>query len=861
MPTTVNGIGTHYYGKKNLRTRAGVCAHCGRPVQLSSYETRLWFVLVFIPVFPLGRKQILDFCPVCRRHIAADLEQWEAAKQLDISGALDRYRAAPTPEHAVTVHQMLLSYHQTEQATAFAQSMIEQFPEQAKVFAYLGAAALHLGRPADAERHFARALELRPDLPEARIGVAEAEVRARRLNVARALLDFLERPGAGQLYSLAPLERLALACQQTGQHAEALELFGVLLRELPALGQHAGFRRTVGQSERALGRTPSLLPKQVFSWRRLLGLDGARRVSTVRPRLTWRTLAAVGGVAALVVLGMMLANEFIRRHRVLHVTSGFKVPTTVEIVGVRTVRLLAGVQEVPLPEGDYQVRITGPVRQELRVSLHADYFDRWGDHPAWVVNVGGSALLVHEQVVYGRNPRPAALRFFFGEPLLFLPGVTHAFQPLPASLRVKSGEQLTRTHLEVCRAAPVQACRYLAEQNQTAEAIRLAEWRLRLEPGDEEVLHQYLRLAHATHELDRAERFLRAGLGVRPTQIEWHRLYQGLHNTPPHRPALLAQYDALVQAEPADAGLLYLRGRLSAARREGRVWFEKARAAGPTNPYPHLALGWDELAAGRWAEARPHLARAVELNPANPQFTEVFDTVRLALGEYRGLEADARRRLAAQPFDLPVVIRLATTLVAQERTADAEAVVSDFERAVGAKAGPSGRESSRLARRHLLYARGDFPGLEKHVQSAPGPAAKPFLFQALVEQGRVLEAAGLVPLNERGLVAPLDCLALTAGFHLAGQAEEADTWRKRAAAGLAEGDPDHVQCALWLCGYAPPTAADLDEIVLAPAEKALFLVALTARYPELRASLVAAAKRLMVEHSFPYHMIRRAAAE
>ncbi len=30
MPTTVNGIGTHYYGHKNPTVRHGVCQACGQ---------------------------------------------------------------------------------------------------------------------------------------------------------------------------------------------------------------------------------------------------------------------------------------------------------------------------------------------------------------------------------------------------------------------------------------------------------------------------------------------------------------------------------------------------------------------------------------------------------------------------------------------------------------------------------------------------------------------------------------------------------------------------------------------------------------------------------------------------------------
>ncbi len=53
MPGSVNGIGTTYYGKKELRTRTGACERCHKEADLRSYQTRLWFIIFFIPVIPL----------------------------------------------------------------------------------------------------------------------------------------------------------------------------------------------------------------------------------------------------------------------------------------------------------------------------------------------------------------------------------------------------------------------------------------------------------------------------------------------------------------------------------------------------------------------------------------------------------------------------------------------------------------------------------------------------------------------------------------------------------------------------------------------------------------------------------------
>ena len=862
MPITINGIGTHYYGKKNLQARTGTCAQCGRAVQLTSYDTRLWFVVFFIPIIPLGRKRILDACPACRRHFAADTDKWEAAKQLDVSGALDRYRTAPTPEQAIAVHQTLLGYHQGAQAEQFEKEMIAKFPDNAKVSAYLGFAATQLGRLGEAERHFTRALELRPDLPEARIGVAEAGLRAGRLDEARKLLDFMEKPGAAQLYSLAPLERLAIALQNSGRHQEALDLFGVLLQALPAIGQHPGFRKTVRKSEKALLRPQSLLPKAKFSWRRLLGLDRTRPTVVVRgPRLTWRSLGVLGGLALLFVLVMVVANESIRRHRTLYVVSGFKASATMEIQGVRTMKIPPGVTEVVLPEGDYQVRISGPVQQQMRVQMRADYFDRWGDHPAWVLNVGGSALLLWAQTVYSKSPPPPSLRFYFGEPFLSLQQVTHPFRSLPESLHMKSYEERTLTHLDLFRGEPNQVVGYYIGQKRLPEAMTLAEWRLRLEPGDTEVLNQYYWLGYPTHQTERVAQFLHAGLTNRPVQTEWHRLYQTMRDTPLNNRLLVAEYETMLQAEPANSALIYLRGRVCTNHQEGRKWFERAIAAGPTNPYPQFALGFDEMAAGRWREARPFLERAVQLNPKEPYFPSLLAETMLALGDYAAAESEARRQAAARPFDVRAANLLSEALVAQQKSAEAEAAVGAFERKARQKAGKDADEAINLVRGHLLYALGDFAGLEKQVRQDRSPNGKALLFQALVEQGRAGEASKLLLADGEENAGPQECLVLAAAFRLAGSAAEAEKWKELAVQRLARGDPDHARCAALLRAAGPPSTEQLDEIVVTPQEKAILLAVLAGQHAGQRAELAAAARQLMIARRFPYHLIQRAAHE
>ena len=446
MPTTYNGIGTHYYGKKNLQKRRGTCRSCGRQVELSSYDTRLWFVVLFVPFIPLGRKRILEACPSCRRHFVSDLDKWETARQLEVSGAMEKFRSNPTPEAAIAVHQQMLGFHQISEAAEFQKTMLAQFPDSAKILAYLGAAQEHLGRGSEAMEFYQRALALRPDLPEARVGVARGHVRAGQLDEARKLLDFLEKPGAAQLYSLEPLEVLGRAYQTAGRHQEALDLFAKLIEALPKVAEHAGFRKMVKKSEKALSKDTSVLPKQKFNLKRLFQRTGR---TAGRPVVTTRGLLALGVVVALALLGFIISNEYIRHHRKLYLINAYGQPAAVEIPGVGTVGHFKGLQTLAIPEGHFQARIHGPVEETVEFDVRDGYFDRWFGQPLWLINVGGGALLELTTATYSRDPQPPALAFYTGQSFERFATVTHPFTPLPESIQIQSGSSSTLVRLGV----------------------------------------------------------------------------------------------------------------------------------------------------------------------------------------------------------------------------------------------------------------------------------------------------------------------------------------------------------------------------------------------------------------------------
>ena len=187
MPSTINGIGTRYVSKSNLNAREAACSVCNRNCTLNSYDTRLWFVVLFIPVIPLKRKRIIDMCSLCEYHYAVDADEWEMSKQLNVSGALEKFREQSSVEAALEVHGNLCGFQQFKEATEFREAAIQEFPEDADLLAGFAIQMDSFGQVDDATEFYQQAYDLRPDLPEARLGVAFCPLYSREESTNLAL--------------------------------------------------------------------------------------------------------------------------------------------------------------------------------------------------------------------------------------------------------------------------------------------------------------------------------------------------------------------------------------------------------------------------------------------------------------------------------------------------------------------------------------------------------------------------------------------------------------------------------------------------------------------------------------------------
>jgi Flp pilus assembly protein TadD len=846
MPITVNGIGTTYYGKKNLKSYSGLCEFCRRPAELQEYETRLWFVVFLVPVIPLGRKQILGYCGICQRHRALPLGQWEKLKEEAIAAETQKFSATPDdPQTALNLLQTLSGFSRFEEAEKLAQGIQAHFGDDADVQHRLGQWHDFRNRPAEAQQCYRAALKLDPQHAGARCGVALALMGEGRPDDARALIkappEVSPRQDAGLYVALAT------AYQQANRHDDALDVLQVVLAAYPKLRQDKNIRKLARTSERHAPERAPLVPR-------------------VPP---YRRGAFIAAAAVLVVLGAVAgANLYLAGHRTLHLVNGFRVPVDLQLDDRAPVTLSPNSrQTVTIPEGSHwaAVRAGGKELRKDQFHVTGDFFGRFARGSVFVVNAGAGALLMQEKVTYAVNPVAGGWSNFYANmPYHEFHDIDFAFAPYPETVQLEGGKPTTKSRVSVVDIAPGQIFQLNPGMVAVSQQLRFVETHLQMMPDDKALLQTYVERAMALGRLDQARDFLATGLNANPVRIEWHRMADWMCRDANEEAALRKRYADGLARDPGNAALLYLAGRLETSPASSAAYFDRSIAADPASPYPWMAKAFLLEQSGDLAGAKEALARAVELRPDDADFSTRLYNLRFALGEYAALEQDVRRQLEAEPLRLDLETKLLDLLAASGRMREARAACERYVQnlAVGDPATESQRRTATaLVRLQMLYLEDKLP---QYLQAADDPAlaewASYFRYQANLELGQYDQAVDALAGDTGASRDAFTALQLTIAYRMAGQEDKAVQWQTKACELLDQGMAEQRRVADLLRKAPAVTKDEIYAISVDSPQKAILIVALAQRMPDERPELAALAEKLNYGRGFPHRFLGRAVA-
>ena len=398
-------------------------------------------------------------------------------RQLGVSAALADWQQNPSVEKAVAAHQAMRAFRQQGHAERFMRELQQRFHQDARLKAYHGTMLLEQGRKEEARLQLNEALKLRPELAEARVPMSRILMDDGDPDGAFKMLEFMLHPGSSQLYSLGPLEHLAMYLQPNNRQPEALRIFQHLVEELPAVAQVPAFRASVERTEKALRIKQSVLPPKKFSMHEVL--------FGTRAKLTkWVLFLAVAA------LFFSLRNFWIAGHRTIHVVNAWTEPVSLRISPDRTITVPPGRSTFTLAEGSYRIVVTGPVQEVIPLWIHGDFWGRWTKHPLWVLNPGGAAVLVESTLtIGGRNtlfarqgsvPNSTLLT---GQRAMIFENVEYAFTTLPRNVSLKANEVRSYHQVTSYDGDPIGLVTLLSGQDQAA-ALKVAIAEMQRQPGD-----------------------------------------------------------------------------------------------------------------------------------------------------------------------------------------------------------------------------------------------------------------------------------------------------------------------------------------------------------------------------------------
>ncbi len=845
MPYTLNGVGTWYWGKRDLTVKRGRCDYCGEIADLRSYDTTLFFVVLFVPLFPLSSSRVIDECGRCRRHRVVSLQKWKAAKAHDLQTQIDTMRADPRdPRPAAEAVKLTAAYDDKAEFLRLAATFPASHAQDPSFLAVLGDAYVRFGMLQEGERAYRASFALRED-DAVENALAVTLLKLGRLDEARPIVDSFASVNHA---AARPLVYLTVeAYQAAGRHADALALLNESARTMGELRVDREFQEYVTTSNKHLASGKRIKSGALSLGTKLTGRSsGSFNVARLIPV----------AVIAAVVCGFLLRSIYLGSNRDVWVVNGTSQSYRVSVAGQDRTLLPASATRLTIPEGTHQVIRQGPgsASETVNVTIETNFWTRAFYQPTFVVNPDRLAFLVWEEYIYAQPPRSGAPnRALHSKTLHEIDDIDHAFQPAPANIKAKAGSVTTRHRIDIDRTFGIgDRLSYIENTVGRDAAIEMAKRGIIADPMEEWYILYLQNTLSASEIITLVEPLLSA----RPILIHAHRAYQDASKLARPSADLADDYARLLATEPKNASLAYLAGRSVDDVAESRRLFMLATQGDQPEPLAFRALGYSYFAAAEFEQTCAIALAAREKNIADEPLYSVHRDALMALGQNQ------------QALDLP------------EMQASATSLYSDNFRDVFALSVQTGNRQQALDRVREAIAKSDLPASDREseleyytvmadeiegiVAAAPTPTesvtSAPARYRLALERGQweiaraAIEGSPDNPTTIR--IRPLIlCSAALARDDSAAFNDSLEQWI------VALGNCEHLECrelAKSVKTDAKRAFTLLPDWHADPIDRAMAYVVVAQLHPSVREECVRLARAFNFRKSFPAKLVNAA---
>ncbi|MGB8352658.1 MAG: hypothetical protein WCD79_02095 [Chthoniobacteraceae bacterium] len=847
MPHVINGIGTWHWGKRNIYKETGTCEFCNAFGELRSYDTTLFFVVVFVPLIPIKQERVLRSCPRCRKFRVMKLKTWNEAKQKDILAAVEALKTdSRNPENVSRAIRTVVGYQDEAAFLRLAAVVREHGDSDPQLQGLLGAAYVCFLHFPEAEECYRASLRGKDD-PAVREDLARCLMKQLRPDEARPLLEHIFTGQEGMKTGLIAL--LVEAFQNVGKHAEALQLLDRMRQVFPQIAAQKNFQKYGKVSKKNLSsgkiiRSPHLvIPKKG-------AMDRAGwRFSVPRFIALGILLLAVGGYLAS-CFSTGLSRE-------VHLVNGLDKAYEIEVGGRHLKVLPRSDQVIQVHEGAVPVHISTPGINipDRSFTISTPFLIRPFLHKTFVINPDACALLLREEISYYPESSAAAhdndknpYQLSIGQDFYAFDGIDYPFQQAPHNITMSEHDSRTvKTSLTLVREPSLEhIANFIFKELGNEKTSDYFQHYLAVNPGD---ISTVLPILEAVSDAKSLAGFLRPKLQDRPVMLQVHRVYQNLVLTiQPDNNGLEAEYREALAKDPSNSALMYLTARLLHDSPEAVKLFNQAAAAKDPCPYASFALAYDQVAGAHYSKGLDLIEKALSLQPGDTTFEHIEIDALAGLGNIdRLLEINAALR-AESPLDGDLV---ADQIMLSVQKGDGDEVVKragdEFIRHLGASATPGDAKLWRVYFDGVAaYAHGDQAGYGDALAKMPGDSNA---FQSAFCLGKYQDAAAVLDKNKKADPS-LRLLVYIAAQH-EGNTALADRQLQAAIAALEKSGEIERKSAAWLKDGSNLSPDEVTSLKTSIQEKRILLTAIGVRYTKLQEPCFQFAAQLNRDPHFP----------
>ena len=661
MPYTLNGIGTHYYGRSNRSAHVGVCSSCKRSATLSSYDTRECFCVLFIPLIPLTKYRILDECSSCRRHHRMKFSDFQNKLQRSVKPLRDAIERSPRdPQPYIELVRTLIGWKMRAEAQTELDAASALFPQNVEMLLLRADLAVERADFQGALPLYESAHRAEPQNGEAAYGYAWVLHQMEHYEQA---IPVLQQAVAQSANKKGALYLLGSSQMKLSHWADALNAFQQLLAMEPKYVGDKKFLRLIRECKNHLGY--ELTDAERRAGRRWWPFGGKTKRAKLQdtPTQVRPSLRYAGYAILAVSLVSVVFYAWDRKSNIqLYVDNGLDRTVSVDLDGRRFDLARNAPHNEEMKEGAHNVVIREKNGTEIeRMSFRLDeqnIFDALMHDRFFIYNVSGSK--VYRRATHGYSPNPQnasyseqliAMQRFFEER-----DVDYVFQNAPETISMDASSSVEHK-VSFNAANDITLSRYALirlREGKKDDAKAAMTRAVEMAPCDTPTRRTQVYFEGLVDSAAAASKTAHQWIAdCKQDDLEAHRSYQDVNREDGNNAALRDEYRTLLASTPDSAKAHYLYGRVVDDPRVAAEQYQQAIKLDPKLVWPRVALGHAYSLMNRHQDALHEYEAALDMDGYDSTVLTYYASAAIAAGSPDAAVAkiDAIRKAKPREFN------------------------------------------------------------------------------------------------------------------------------------------------------------------------------------------------------------------